>query len=426
MSSEATAPPRLPALDALRAAGAAAVAGVHVGFATGWGAGQWGGLVVRLDVGVAVFFVLSGFLLFRPFAWAVAHGGVRPRTGGYLWRRALRILPAYWLTVAVCLLVAPGNIGVPGSDWLRYATFTQFYDRGHIRDALGHTWSLSVEAVFYLLLPLFAVLALGSVWRPRRTIALLCAGGAVITGGWLIAMTAGLLDMGLHTMWFPGFAAWFAGGMVLATVHVGVSTGARSVLTPVAGAPLTCWALAAGLFVVASTPLTGPRDLNEPTPGEFAAKMVLFLAVSVAIVVPVAFAGPGLLRSSLSGPLARWLGMVSYGLFLWHPLVLVLVHPNMTSETLAGALRTYALVVGGGLILATLSWYGLEQPLQQLGRHRFAQPRSPAGPPEPTPAATSSPEPTPLEAGDAEAPAGRRADGRVPSQSEASAASPAS
>ena len=64
---------RLPALDALRAVGAIAVVATHVGF---WTAATsdpfWGGLVARLNVGVAIFFVLSGFLLFRPFAQSAA------------------------------------------------------------------------------------------------------------------------------------------------------------------------------------------------------------------------------------------------------------------------------------------------------------------------------------------------------------------
>lgn len=371
VSAPPPAPPRLPALDALRAAGAAAVVAVHVGFATGFtGASQWGGMIARLDVGVAVFFVLSGFLLFRPFAYALAHGARRPGVGGYLWRRALRILPAYWLTVAVCLLVLPGNAGASWSEWLRYATFTQFYGRGHLHDALGHTWSLTVEAAFYLLLPLLAVLALGRTWRPRRTVALLCAGGAVLTGGWLAAMAAGRLDMGLHTTWFPAFASWFAGGMVLATLHVAAEPGRRSLVAELAKAPLTCWALAAGLFVVAATPLTGPRGLDEPTPGQFATRMVLFLAISVTVVLPVAFAGPGPVGTVLTSPVARWLGIVSYGLFLWHPFVLVLLHPVMGAETVTGLIRTYVLTMAGALLLATLSWYGLEQPLQQLGRRR--------------------------------------------------------
>ena len=53
--------------------------------------------------------MLSGFLLFRPWALNAATGRPRPRTGRYLWRRALRILPAYWVAVVVCLLVLPQN-----------------------------------------------------------------------------------------------------------------------------------------------------------------------------------------------------------------------------------------------------------------------------------------------------------------------------
>jgi len=127
-STTTPAPSRLPALDALRAVGAAAVVGTHVGFATGaTGATAFGGLLARMDVGVAIFFALSGFLLFRPFAYAAATGTRRPGARRYLWRRALRILPAYWLTVLVCLAVLPGNADAPRADWLRFATLTQIY-----------------------------------------------------------------------------------------------------------------------------------------------------------------------------------------------------------------------------------------------------------------------------------------------------------
>src|SRR5436190_14296516 len=90
---------RLPALDAVRAIGAIGVLAYHVAFNTGLSThGTWNGVLARLDVGVALFFVLSGFLLFRPYALAAATGGTRPSTPRYLWRRAVRILPAYWLT----------------------------------------------------------------------------------------------------------------------------------------------------------------------------------------------------------------------------------------------------------------------------------------------------------------------------------------
>jgi len=430
MSSAVSAPSRLPALDALRAIAAGVVVATHVGFATGiTGATAFGGLLARMDVGVAIFFVLSGFLLFRPFAYAAATGGRRPGVRRYLWRRALRILPAYWLTVVVCLAVLPGNAGVPRGDWLRFATLTQIYAPGHLHEALGHTWSLATEAVFYLVLPLAAALALGARWRPARTLAWLCGGGVAITGGWLAAMAAGALDMGLHTMWLPAFAVWFAGGMALSTVHVAIESGTApeswSALAEAGRAPLTCWALAAGLFVIAGTPLTGPRDLTEPTPGEFGTKVALFLVIALAFVLPAAFPGPGPVRAALSSPAARWLGTVSYGLFLWHPFVLTLLNPGPGSANVAGFARTYLLTVAGALVLASASWYWLEKPVQRLGRLRLARPFPRLFPRWRKPATTP--------AGSAVSPGSggsgadqERADGSVPSQSATSAASPAS
>src|SRR5262245_7097105 len=101
---------RIPALDALRALGAIGILLTHVSFATGASLnGYWGGLLARLDVQVAVFFVLSGFLLFRPFAHAVATGGQRPWVTQFFWRRAVRILPAYWITIVLCVTLLPQN-----------------------------------------------------------------------------------------------------------------------------------------------------------------------------------------------------------------------------------------------------------------------------------------------------------------------------
>lgn len=372
--------PRLPALDAMRAIGAAAVVGTHVGFATGASAEPaWGGLLARLDVGVAIFFVLSGFLLFRPFAHAAAHGARRPGARRYLWRRALRILPAYWITVAVCLTVLPSNADAGPGDWLRHATLTQIYGAGQLRPGLGHTWSLATEVVFYLLLPLLALPVLGRAgWRPARTAGLLAAGGALTTAGWLTAMAAGGLDMGLHTMWLPAFGVWFGAGMALATVHVALAAGAAPrwwrAFAEAGRAPLTCWILAAGLFVIASTPVTGPRGLDELTPGQFGARTALFLAVAVAIVLPAAFAARGPVAAALSSRSAHWLGTVSYGLFLWHPLVLaVLLPPGDTPVFTGGPLATYLLTVAGGLTLATLSWYAVEQPIQRWERESAAR-----------------------------------------------------
>src|SRR4029079_4496393 len=102
--------PPVAALDALPRVGATMVVATHVAFATGRTAtGPFHALLGRLDVGVAVFFALSGFLLFRPYAAAERQTGPAIPTSRYLIRRAARILPAYWLLVAAGLLLMPKN-----------------------------------------------------------------------------------------------------------------------------------------------------------------------------------------------------------------------------------------------------------------------------------------------------------------------------
>ncbi|WP_200210127.1 acyltransferase family protein [Micromonospora coerulea] len=374
---EPTAGGRLPALDALRAVGAIAVVIHHVGFHTGaTGNAQWGGWLARMDVGVAIFFTLSGFLLFRPWALSVATGRPRPGTGRYLWRRALRILPAYWLTVATCLIVLPQNRPAPGADWLRHLTFTQIYGPGLLRNGLSQTWSLATEVAFYLILPLIAVPAVGRTWRPVRTVLAAC-GGLLVTAGWLVAMAVGWLDMGLHTTWLPAYGGWFGAGMALAAAHVALRTGtapaAFRILDDLAAAPIACWMAAVGLLAIATTPVAGPRDLTEPSPAAFAVKLTLYLAVAVLILVPVAFGPPTRIRVALGAAPARWLGTVSYGLFLWHPLMLELIYVVADRPLFTGGLvSTFALTMAGGLLYAAVSYYGIERPLQLLGSQRRA------------------------------------------------------
>ncbi|MFD0968012.1 acyltransferase family protein [Plantactinospora endophytica] len=374
MSASANPPTtsRLPALDVLRAVGAAGVVGHHVGFATGVTVNAgWGGWLARLDVGVALFFLLSGFLLFRPYALAAATGERRPATSRYLWRRAVRILPAYWLAVGVCLLLLAPRGPAPLADWLRHLTFTQIYQPGQLRAGLAQTWSLATEVAFYLLLPALAGLALGRRrWRPVRAVVVTAAGIAV-TAAWIAAMAAGWLDLGLHTMWLPAYGGWFGGGMALAVVHVALRTGTAPpgwrLLDDLGAAPLACWSVALGLFAVATTPLAGPRDLAEPTAGEFGTKLMLYLAIAVLLMLPLAF-GPGTaVRDAVSLPLARGLGAVSYGLFLWHPLVLESIYLGTGRPTFTGdLLTTFTLTLLGGLLLGTLSYALVERPLLRV------------------------------------------------------------
>src|SRR4051812_9992430 len=148
---------RFPALDGLRAVGALAVLTTHVGFHSGASLdGPFAGLLARLDVGVAIFFAISGFLLYRPHVVAWFDGTLPPLTLPYLRNRALRILPPLWVAVLLAGVLVPRKDGVGWATYLQHASLTQIYFDGPAADGLTQLWSLATEVAFYLLLPALA------------------------------------------------------------------------------------------------------------------------------------------------------------------------------------------------------------------------------------------------------------------------------
>lgn len=370
---------RVPALDVVRVIGSVAVVGHHVGFATGvnTAGGAWGGWLSRLDAGVAVFFVLSGFLLFRPWAHAKATGRATPNPSRYLWRRAMRILPAYWLTVVVCFLVLPRNADVTNADWIRHLTLTQIYEAGNLKHGVSQTWSLATEVVFYLLLPVFGVFLTSGRYRNGRPWTIISC-SVLVTAAWVGLIAGGVLTPTPYTMWLPGYALWFGAGMLLAAVHVGRRIGRMArwgFLDAMAATPLSCWTAALAVFAIATTPVGGPHGLAEPTAGEFGAKLVLYVLLAVLIVVPLAFGPETRTKQVLSSGTVKWLGSVSYGLFLWHPFVIESIYWVTGRPEFTGPFGwTFVATLGGGLVLASLCYYLVEYPCQ-----RFSQrwPRAP-------------------------------------------------
>jgi peptidoglycan/LPS O-acetylase OafA/YrhL len=134
-----------------------------------------------------------------------------------------------------------------------------------------------------------------------------------------------------------------------------------------ASAPATCWGLAVALLAIASTPLAGPRDLAAPTPAQFGAKLAVYIVIAVLVLLPVAFGPVNRVKAAFSGPLARWLGAISYGIFLWHPLVIDAIFLTKGRWIFTGSpLSTFIATLAGGLLLASICYYGVEQPLQRL------------------------------------------------------------
>src|SRR5690606_4423904 len=109
-----------PLLDPMRGVAALSILVVHVSiFSVGYRDTFIGNLLAHLDVGVAFFFVLSAFLLYRPFALARRRGTAMPRLREYAKRRFVRIYPAYWAALTVAAIV-PGMAGAFSGDWWAY------------------------------------------------------------------------------------------------------------------------------------------------------------------------------------------------------------------------------------------------------------------------------------------------------------------
>src|SRR5579864_2107294 len=146
---------RFPQVDSLRAIAALSVFIFHVG-GEAFPGPTIGAYTGRLNLGVTIFFVISGFLLYRPFAAARLQPGRSALSSGrYAWHRFLRIVPAYWvaLTVGVVLLSIPG---VFGRDAIVYYGFGQAYSLRTDLGGLGQAWTLSIEVAFYVFLPFWA------------------------------------------------------------------------------------------------------------------------------------------------------------------------------------------------------------------------------------------------------------------------------
>ena len=150
-------------LDGLRAAAAGAVLLTHVGGLTGYTLtgtpASW--VLSRGDVGVPIFFSLSGLLLYRRWATAALTGGRTGAVAVYLRRRALRILPAYWAVVLIALPVLNPGAARHAWPWIQYLLLIQNYDShpwwsGTGATGLAQAWSLVVEVSFYLILPFLA------------------------------------------------------------------------------------------------------------------------------------------------------------------------------------------------------------------------------------------------------------------------------
>ncbi|KXO94202.1 acyltransferase [Tsukamurella pulmonis] len=316
---------RVAPLTGLRALAAAAVCLTHAAFSTGHYTDDFvGHLWARFEIGVPIFFALSGFLLFRPWVRLLQDGtGHQPDLRRYAWHRFRRVVPAYWVVVVFVYALGlvrhepnPSGSGIDGL--LRNLTFTQIYGFGHLRVGLTQAWSLAVEMAFYLALPLIGWVLTALVcryrWRPARLLAGLAVVGA-ISPVWI--MIAPDIERTAR-MWPPAYLWWFVGGMAL-TVAVAL---ARRWPRWATAASL---ALAVAAFLVSALPaIGGPPTMVPASQVEALVKSGLYLVIAVALIAPIGFApaSRSLYHRVLGSRPMVWLGGISYEYFLVHLIVM--------------------------------------------------------------------------------------------------------
>jgi peptidoglycan/LPS O-acetylase OafA/YrhL len=319
---------RVASLTGVRAVAAILVVGTHAAYTTGKYTHGYAGLLgSRMEIGVPIFFVLSGFLLFRPWVRATAFDRPAPSVRRYAWRRVLRIMPAYVVTVLLAYLIYHYRTAGPnpGHNWiglLRNLTLTQIYTDnymfGYLHQGLTQMWSLAVEVAFYVVLPLLAYLTLVRLcrrqWRPVRLLAGLTA-LAVISPAWLILVHAtDFLPDGAR-LWLPTYLVWFVGGMALAVLQ---AMGVRCygfVAIPLA---LIC-------YVIAATPIAGEPTTSPTKLSEALVKAAFYAAIATLAVAPLALGNQGWYARWLASRPMVWLGEISYEIFLVHLVLMEVV-----------------------------------------------------------------------------------------------------
>lgn len=330
---------RIPSLTGIRTVAALAVCLTHAAFWTGhYTDDLTGRLQSRFEIGVAIFFVLSGYLLFGPWVRALAEDRRMPSVRRYFWHRARRILPAYWLTViAVYLLYGfytPPDAAPTGTGWsgfLRNMTLTQVYGTGHLHSGLTQTWSLAAEVVFYLALPVIAYLLIAMCrgrWRPDLLFVGLAA-LLLVSPVWsvIVAGSAGL-DPSAR-LWAPAFFGWFVGGMVLAVTAQLVR---RWPATPSVVVALIAFLISAGS-------VAGEPTITPSTASATIVKHVLYLIAAVALIGPLTVRDQSDWWARLCGsrPMV-WSGEISYEFFLVHVVVLEIVMDVLGYHVFSGSM----------------------------------------------------------------------------------------
>ena len=354
----------MPGLDGLRAIAVLAVIAFHEQF--GWAPG---GLL-----GVGVFFTLSGYLITDLLLSRWTASG-RLHLAEFWMRRARRLLPALfvmlavvaaWVTIAdrVRLASLRGAVGAASTYWSNWYVIIKgqsYFARFAPPQPLDHLWSLAVEEQFYLIWPW---LLLAGVFLIRRR------GPSALP--WLALPTlamAAASAVAAVLLYRPGFdptriyegTDTRASGLLIGAALAMLWSSRRAAATGKTGQRLLDWPGFAGLAVIGLM----IWRVGQYSPFLYRGGLVV-LALATAAVVAAAACPATLTAKALGWRPLRWLGVRSYGIYLWHFPVIVLTTPANSTVDLPRA----AAQVAASIAIAALSWRYIEEPIRHgaIGR----------------------------------------------------------
>jgi peptidoglycan/LPS O-acetylase OafA/YrhL len=393
---------RFPCFDGLRAIAALMVVFHHAAFTTAfelrgvrvpfthhtWMVGDY---FARMDSGVQVFFLISGFLLYRPMVSA-AFAGKHPRDArSYTRHRFLRIFPAYWVAFVVITIFFGISMPIAGPRSIfEYFFLVHLYDTGtavvngqHAFRALGgisQSWTLVVEVSFYIFLPIYAALLrkLGK-GRDRESrfrlelfmLGVLYAISVVWRAYVYYGAPKGSAVGFLGNYWLPANLDVFALGMGLAVVRAWAEGRERRVpiLETIGRLDWLWWLLAALCFQAVSFWSGLPQKFILVSGGKAYEKELLYSAMAFFLVLPAVFGAQhtGVVRRFLQVRPMVYLGTISYGIYLWHQAFIEKMHqwggwshnPLPNGPFLEHVIPALAMTI----VVASLSWFLVEQPI---------------------------------------------------------------
>jgi peptidoglycan/LPS O-acetylase OafA/YrhL len=383
---------RFALMDSVRALAALSVLFFHAVGIYGGALSQHGlrALVARMEVGVVIFLVVSGFLLYRPFVMSQLSADAAPSVRAYLWRRVLRIVPAYWVALALAAILVPYHGVFTAGGVPTYFGFAQIYRGSTIAGGDPPAWTLGLEASFYLFLPLWAMALRAVSSRTARDLrARLRIQVAGVGGLWLFSMAykAVLMKTGAvpvipgsplpALVTLPGYIDEFALGMGLAVASAWLELGGGrepAVVRVIGRRPGVAWAFALAAFLLVSLGIGLTGDpAQDYTPAQYLARNVLYGAVAVGVIAPAVFGEDrgGLVRRVLAWRPLLWIGLISYGIYVWHsPLLTRLLawHYGQGGSHLWRYLEWGVVPLLGSIALGAASYYLVERPCLSLKR----------------------------------------------------------